>query len=173
MPNDDLFDGQVSYILIAMGSAAVMVMMFHLIMICLSNPSITNQNPEQAQRLQLQHLVAVITPPETPRHYETSVARLIPAHKYEKKKEVISEDDTCSVCLGVFEEGDELRTLQECMHSYHVPCIDAWLYSHSSCPICRKLATPSPAVHPRVPDFGSGGGEANRHHDSRMSQNSP
>jgi|UniRef100_A0A2K1YXI7 hypothetical protein len=46
--------------------------------------------------------------------------------------------------LSGFEEGEELRTLPECLHSYHVACIDMWFfYSHSNCPICRTDATPS------------------------------
>lgn len=68
---------------------------------------------------------------------ENSVVGLIPSHKH--KKLTSSEDDEpmCAVCLSEFEDGDELRTLPECMHSFHVPCIDMWLYSHRSCPICR------------------------------------
>ncbi|KAK7360585.1 hypothetical protein VNO77_02592 [Canavalia gladiata] len=92
----------------------------------------------------------------------TSVSHLIPAHKYEKKKEKNDDDvadgdqdGTCAVCLGDFEEGEELRTLPKCKHSFHVPCIDKWLYSHSTCPICRLDVTPSP-------EFGSG--ELNAHH---------
>ncbi|KAI4314573.1 hypothetical protein L6164_027466 [Bauhinia variegata] len=162
MPSQDddayLSNGQITYILVVMGSAAFLVIIYHLVGICLRNQRIANQNPEQEQRHR--HLVN-ISPSETPS--QTSVASLIPSHKY-KKKEVVSEDDTCAVCLGEFEEGDELRTLPECMHSYHVSCIDKWFYLHSSCPICRKLAMPSPGIHSNVPDFGSG--EVNRHHNS-------
>ncbi|KAI3734863.1 hypothetical protein L6452_14343 [Arctium lappa] len=72
--------------------------------------------------------------------FENSMAGLIPAHKH--KKGMGSEDDEpmCAVCLSEFEEGEELRTLPDCMHSFHVPCIDMWLYSHRNCPICRMDA---------------------------------
>ncbi|CAN0854900.1 RING-H2 finger protein ATL65 [Linum grandiflorum] len=53
---------------------------------------------------------------------------------------------TCAICLCEFEEGEELKTLPECMHSFHVGCIDMWLYSHSNCPMCRTDAAPSPQV---------------------------
>ncbi|KAI3777966.1 hypothetical protein L2E82_06877 [Cichorium intybus] len=71
---------------------------------------------------------------------DNSVAGLIPAHKH--KKVTGSEDDEsmCAVCLSEFEEGEELRTLPDCMHTFHVPCIDMWLYSHRNCPICRMDA---------------------------------
>ncbi|OMO58930.1 Zinc finger, RING-type [Corchorus capsularis] len=76
---------------------------------------------------------------------ENSMAQLIPAHKYHKGMGLLDEDGICPVCLSQFEEGEELRTLPECLHSYHAPCIDMWLYSHSSCPMCRSDATPSPS----------------------------
>lgn len=57
--------------------------------------------------------------------------------KYEKDMELVGDDRMCVVCLSEFEEGEELRTLPHCMHSFHVPCIDMWLNSHMNCPLCR------------------------------------
>lgn len=69
---------------------------------------------------------------------------------------MVGDDNTCAVCLCEFEEGDELRTLPECLHSFHVPCIDMWLYSHPNCPICRADATPSEDVLLRFSDSDEG-----------------
>lgn len=44
----------------------------------------------------------------------------------------------CVVCLCEFELDDKLRLLPNCSHAFHVECIDAWLLSHSTCPLCRK-----------------------------------
>uniref|UniRef100_A0A7N1A4X6 RING-type domain-containing protein n=1 Tax=Kalanchoe fedtschenkoi TaxID=63787 RepID=A0A7N1A4X6_KALFE len=43
----------------------------------------------------------------------------------------------CTVCLADYHEEDTLRILPFCGHSFHVTCIDIWLYRHSTCPICR------------------------------------
>lgn len=45
----------------------------------------------------------------------------------------------CAICLADFAAGDEIRVLPQCGHGFHVPCIDTWLGSHSSCPSCRQV----------------------------------
>ncbi|KAI3520001.1 hypothetical protein L1887_09222 [Cichorium endivia] len=81
---------------------------------------------------------------------ENSVVLLIPAHKHQKGSRVGAKDGDddaiCSICLCEFEENEELRTLPECLHSFHVPCIDMWLYSHLTCPVCRTDAVPSSPI---------------------------
>lgn len=43
----------------------------------------------------------------------------------------------CAVCLSKFEDIEVLRLLPQCRHAFHINCIDKWLESHSSCPLCR------------------------------------
>ncbi|CAK8564237.1 unnamed protein product [Lathyrus sativus] len=43
----------------------------------------------------------------------------------------------CAVCLCEFELEDKLRLLPKCSHAFHMECIDTWLLSHSTCPLCR------------------------------------
>ncbi|GJW53913.1 RING-H2 finger protein ATL13-like protein [Tanacetum coccineum] len=44
----------------------------------------------------------------------------------------------CAVCLCEFENDDNLRLLPKCSHAFHMDCIDTWLLSHSTCPLCRS-----------------------------------
>ncbi|KAG6500995.1 E3 ubiquitin-protein ligase ATL31-like [Zingiber officinale] len=44
----------------------------------------------------------------------------------------------CAVCLCEFDDDDALRLLPPCSHAFHPECIDAWLASHVTCPVCRS-----------------------------------
>nr|1IYM_A Chain A, EL5 [Oryza sativa] len=43
----------------------------------------------------------------------------------------------CAVCLAELEDGEEARFLPRCGHGFHAECVDMWLGSHSTCPLCR------------------------------------
>lgn len=43
----------------------------------------------------------------------------------------------CPICLTKFVEGEKVRVLPGCCHSFHADCIDAWAVSNPSCPSCR------------------------------------
>jgi len=63
----------------------------------------------------------------------------------------VVEGHDCSVCLSEFEENESLRLLPKCNHAFHLPCIDPWLKSHATCPLCRSTITlvcPNPALEP-------------------------
>ncbi|KAJ0430636.1 putative transcription factor C2H2 family [Helianthus annuus] len=66
------------------------------------------------------------------------LSTLLAVHKYTKE----FKEGTCAVCLGEFEEDEDVRIMPECAHVFHVSCIDMWLFSHDSCPLCRANATP-------------------------------
>ncbi|GMH13792.1 hypothetical protein Nepgr_015633 [Nepenthes gracilis] len=48
----------------------------------------------------------------------------------------------CAVCLCEFGAEDKLRLLPKCSHAFHMECIDTWLLSHSTCPLCRASLLP-------------------------------
>ncbi|KAG0479178.1 hypothetical protein HPP92_013897 [Vanilla planifolia] len=84
---------------------------------------------------------------------EEDVRRWIPAQRYSKKQDEqggggggVGGGDTpeCVVCLPPLTMGEEVRQMPQCGHSFHAACIDMWLYSHSSCPVCRGSVLPTP-----------------------------
>ncbi|KAK9748943.1 hypothetical protein RND81_02G092000 [Saponaria officinalis] len=60
-------------------------------------------------------------------------------------KESFSVNDTqCSVCLGDYQAEDRLQQIPGCGHTFHLNCIDHWLATHTTCPLCRlSLVSPS------------------------------
>lgn len=55
-------------------------------------------------------------------------------------KDIIGLKDPfdCAVCLCEFSDGHKLRLLPLCSHAFHIHCIDTWLLSNSTCPLCRS-----------------------------------
>ncbi len=50
-----------------------------------------------------------------------------------------SEDElTCSICLDGIIKSDKKTRKLECNHYYHNLCIDQWLQSKQSCPLCLR-----------------------------------
>lgn len=53
----------------------------------------------------------------------------------------------CVICLCTLVDDEKGRVLPKCRHVFHVGCIDMWLHSHSTCPICRAdVVGPGDAV---------------------------
>jgi hypothetical protein len=50
--------------------------------------------------------------------------------------------EPCSVCLEDLVDGEMVRRLPTCKHFFHVECIDMWLHSHTTCPVCRCDLSP-------------------------------
>jgi uncharacterized membrane protein len=62
------------------------------------------------------------------------------------------EDTKCSICLGWYEDGDDLRVLP-CSHHFHLGCADEWFKITATCPLCvrpirsENEATPTPPIN--------------------------
>ena len=46
-------------------------------------------------------------------------------------------DESCSVCLEDFKEGDTIKKLN-CNHIFHKDCLEPWLNENNNCPMCRQ-----------------------------------
>ncbi|KAI3701382.1 hypothetical protein L6452_26407 [Arctium lappa] len=86
----------------------------------------------------------------------TTTISLTSSFRYKKgsiddhKNQLEDYDVECSVCLSVFEDGEQVRKLPRCNHSFHASCIDMWLYSHFDCPLCRAPVVDPPPHHRRT-----------------------
>ncbi|KAA8532022.1 hypothetical protein F0562_006836 [Nyssa sinensis] len=84
--------------------------------------------------------------------FDTGGAKGLPGDSVEKipKIEITRDNNvdasgervSCSVCLQDFQLGETVRSLPQCHHMFHLPCIDKWLVRHASCPLCRRDLQP-------------------------------
>jgi len=69
------------------------------------------------------------------------IKSLLPFYGAWKGYSLVSLDPTvcisCPICLG--ENTVEQFVQTECKHVFHLPCLQAWLIQHQSCPVCRTL----------------------------------
>ncbi|XP_040378183.1 E3 ubiquitin-protein ligase EL5-like [Oryza brachyantha] len=77
------------------------------------------------------------------------------------RKEVAEGDPAadCAVCITELAAGEAARLLPRCGHGFHVECVDMWLRSHSTCPLCRCAVVdeapppPAPEADAESPNF--------------------
>ncbi|KAK3423511.1 hypothetical protein EUGRSUZ_F00384 [Eucalyptus grandis] len=79
----------------------------------------------------------------------------------------------CAVCLNEFQDDETLRLIPKCSHAFHPDCIDSWLSSHTTCPVCRAdlALKPGEVLPPAVqlldqdpaPDAGGSQGHVSVH----------
>ncbi|CAM0880384.1 unnamed protein product [Alopecurus aequalis] len=69
------------------------------------------------------------------RGLDASALSALPVTAY--RKEVGAAGADCAVCLSELVDGDKVRELPNCGHAFHVECVDAWLRSRTTCPLCR------------------------------------
>ncbi|KAL1546054.1 RING-type E3 ubiquitin transferase [Salvia divinorum] len=88
------------------------------------------------------------------RGLDASVIEALPTFSYSEVKDhkIGKGALECAVCLNEFEDDETLRLLPKCDHVFHPDCIDAWLASHTTCPVCRANLAPQTGADPVQPD---------------------
>ncbi|GJN35712.1 hypothetical protein PR202_gb24515 [Eleusine coracana subsp. coracana] len=71
------------------------------------------------------------------------VSAVLPAFAYKREGDGATGWAQCVICLGMVQVGEMVRRLPACKHLFHVECIDMWLRSHTTCPICRAVVEPT------------------------------
>ncbi|KAI7819934.1 hypothetical protein BC939DRAFT_459044 [Gamsiella multidivaricata] len=46
------------------------------------------------------------------------------------------EEAICAICLGDYAPAETIRFLP-CQHHFHLECVDQWLLTDKSCPLCK------------------------------------
>ncbi|VVA95012.1 unnamed protein product [Arabis nemorensis] len=92
------------------------------------------------------HSLDAVINRQAARGLSASVIETFPTFRYSTVKtlRIGKEALECPVCLNEFEDDETLRLIPKCCHVFHPGCIDAWLRSHASCPLCRANLVPVP-----------------------------
>lgn len=48
-----------------------------------------------------------------------------------------TSDTPCAICQDTITQGDPIRNITACNHTFHRLCIDTWIVSNVHCPVCR------------------------------------
>uniref|UniRef100_A0A1I7TKU8 RING-type E3 ubiquitin transferase n=1 Tax=Caenorhabditis tropicalis TaxID=1561998 RepID=A0A1I7TKU8_9PELO len=66
---------------------------------------------------------------------EADIREYLPMKKV--TQEHIDNGSQCTTCFDTFKLGEEVGAL-DCSHIFHRPCIEPWLVTKNSCPVCRQ-----------------------------------
>ncbi|OIT40313.1 ring-h2 finger protein atl57 [Nicotiana attenuata] len=83
-----------------------------------------------------------LSPPSTSGHsscrkgVDPAIIQSLPLVSYRGPAEHLIED--CPICLTEFEASELVKLIPYCRHVFHQQCLDTWLASHVSCPLCRS-----------------------------------
>lgn len=123
------------YGLVVVGTAAVVLALYNLILIKLC----THRSSAAVARAGMVSSLVEVTGRGVP---ETAAATRAQLSSFKYKTRAGREEIECAVCLSVVEDEEEVRELPRCKHAFHTACIDLWLYSHCDCPLCRTPVVP-------------------------------
>ncbi|RAL41672.1 hypothetical protein DM860_008854 [Cuscuta australis] len=121
---------------------SVTTVIFVLTLLHLYTRSVLSRQDHRRRTAILRLLLASAASSPTPKTgLHPSVVAALPASTFTTAEgnETVIE---CSVCLSVVQEGETVRTLPNCHHTFHAECIDKWFGGRSSCPIFRAEAAP-------------------------------
>ncbi|XP_062223080.1 RING-H2 finger protein ATL58-like [Phragmites australis] len=69
------------------------------------------------------------------------------------KESFLIRETQCSVCLADYQRDERLQRIPPCGHTFHIDCIDHWLSTNTTCPLCRVSLLPAPKTTSIDPDL--------------------
>lgn len=79
--------------------------------------------------------------PAKPRGLEKAEIERIPSFRFSSNT-AKETNIKCVVCISEYTNREKLRRLP-CSHDFHAKCIDKWLKSNKTCPVCRNEVKPT------------------------------
>ncbi|KAK1325715.1 E3 ubiquitin-protein ligase ATL41 [Acorus calamus] len=135
--DDTRYGGLNTRIMVTAALSLAFVVLF-VFLLYLYSRCVLQPHPQRIRATSLEaHMRSQEPPPPPPKlGLDPLVLRALPINR------AGPNSGDCSICLSAFEEEELARVLPNCKHVFHVECIDMWLGSHSTCPVCRAEAEP-------------------------------
>ena len=76
----------------------------------------------------------------TAEEFEVNTEAMSPFSYIAALEDSMDDDHACPICLGTYDSSDNtpsLRKLNHCNHTMHLGCLQTWLRTSSSCPLCK------------------------------------
>ncbi|XP_076368870.1 E3 ubiquitin-protein ligase RNF38-like isoform X1 [Tachypleus tridentatus] len=98
-------------------------------------PDITNPESPEAENYEALLNLAERLGEAKPKGLPKCEIEQLPSYRFDSDKHE-TDQTSCVVCMCDFEARQILRVLP-CSHEFHARCVDKWLKSNRTCPICR------------------------------------
>ena len=72
---------------------------------------------------------------------DATIVSELPETKIDDIKKLDNDKKNCVICMEDFKNGDKSTNLP-CLHMFHTNCIQSWLKTQNTCPICKFKLTP-------------------------------
>jgi E3 ubiquitin-protein ligase ATL6/9/15/31/42/55 len=67
------------------------------------------------------------------------IIQALPIYPYDAVDDKYLQNE-CTVCLCDFHHNEPVKLIPFCKHVFHPDCLDKWLSSHMTCPVCRSTS---------------------------------
>ena len=71
---------------------------------------------------------------------DQAIVSELPETKIDDIKKLDKDKQNCVICMEDFKNGDKITNLP-CLHMFHTNCIQSWLKTQNTCPICKFKLT--------------------------------
>ncbi|KAG7948689.1 hypothetical protein I3843_13G020300 [Carya illinoinensis] len=118
-------------------SVSLCLLLRHLNRRCIRRLSTSTSTISTTTSTDAEFISARRVSPENPKN---SFVRTLPLFHFSSitRRSSSTSSADCAICLSKFEPNDELRLLPLCCHAFHSQCVDTWLGSNQTCPLCRS-----------------------------------
>jgi hypothetical protein len=72
---------------------------------------------------------------------DAAIVSELPEQRIDDIKKLDKDKQNCVICMEDFKNGDKSTNLP-CLHMFHTNCIQSWLKTQNTCPICKFKLTP-------------------------------